>query len=377
MIQAGNLITLLRDKGIRFFTGVPDSCLKSLCTALLQYDGVIEHVVAANEGNCMGLAVGNFLATGRPAVVYMQNSGLGNAVNPIASLLAREVYSVPALLIIGWRGAPGTKDEPQHALQGKITLELLETLNIPYQILDEDSDPAAIVDMLYATMMERGAPVALVVRKGTFAPEAGSAGGNAALIQREQALNTILDALPCHCACFATTGKTGRELFALREKRGEPQKDFLTVGGMGHASSIALGAALATAKPVVCLDGDGAFLMHMGAASLVGNRKPANFIHVILNNGCHESVGGQPTCAPDSDFVQIGKACGYATCVHAACEDEVQKALARAAVTPGPHLIEILVKPGSRSDLGRPSIPPVENKRNIMEHLQSNVMEAL
>lgn len=377
MIRANDLVTALRGKGIRFFTGVPDSCLKSFCTVLLQYSGIVEHVIAANEGNSMGLAIGSYLATGKPAVVYMQNSGLGNALNPIVSLLAREVYSVPALLIVGWRGAPETRDEPQHALQGKITLELLETLDIPYQILDKGADPAPIVDTLYAAMIERGAPVALVVRKGTFAPEAGGRGGNPALMQREQALDIILDTLPCHWAFFATTGKTGRELFALRKKRGEPQKDFLTVGGMGHASSIALGAAITAEKPVICLDGDGAFLMHMGAASMVGALKPANFIHIVFNNGCHESVGGQPTCAPDADFVQIGKACGYVSSVRAACADGLQKALAHAAGTPGPHLVEIAVKPGSRPDLGRPDIPPAENKNTTMEHLHSNELEAL
>lgn len=374
--------------GTRFFTGVPDSLLKNFCAYITDNAPNALNIIAANEGCAVGLCVGHYLAAGEVPLVYMQNSGLGNTVNPILSLADSDVYSVPLVMLIGWRGMPGIHDEPQHIKQGKVTLALLDAMRIPYVILsDSESEAAAQLDFCYKTIRQTSAPFAIVVRKGTFAPYALKNNRETdADLTREEAIGRILEASPLGAAFVSTTGMISRELFEMREKRGEGHgHDFLTVGGMGHASQIALGIALSCPhRPVVCLDGDGAALMHTGGLTTIGTRRPRNLTHIVLNNGAHDSVGGQPTVALQVDLCKIALAAQYRSAVKAVTEKELDDALFAAMLDErllsalpesggagGPSFIEVRVKKGSRSDLGRPTTTPQENKKALMKFLAS------
>ena len=369
MINPETFYNSLRNRGIGLLAGVPDSLLKHLCAYVDAYCCANEHIITANEGNAVALAAGYHLATGKIGAVYMQNSGLGNCVNPLASLADPEVYSIPILLIIGWRGEPGVKDEPQHVKQGRVTPGLLEVLEIPFQILQAESDLEQVLDKTFDKIKETNAPAALLVRKGTFVScKVQFKVENAAVFKREEALAEILNLADPDDLFISTTGKTSRELFELRAKRGESQRDFLTVGSMGHTSSIAFGTALGKPdKRLICLDGDGSFIMHMGAMPVIGSRKPANLIHVILNNQAHESVGGQPTAAGKMDLEAISKACGYNAYHSARDVLSLQRAWKDLDNFQGPQLLEISITVGSRSDLGRPTSTPQENKQAFMK----------
>jgi|LSQX01.3.fsa_nt_gb phosphonopyruvate decarboxylase len=363
----------LRNHGISFFTGVPDSLLKDFCAYLEDHLPRERHVIAANEGGALALAAGHYLATGSPGLVYMQNSGLGNAVNPLTSLLDPLVYSIPALLLVGWRGEPGTKDEPQHARQGQITLELLETLKVSYALLPREAAEAEeLLRRAAVHMKERREPFALVVSKGTFEPYAlASNPPSPGTMTREEAVQLILSRLDPSAIVVSTTGGTSREVFEYRAglKEGH-QRDFLTVGSMGHASQIALGIALAQGqRQVYCLDGDGALLMHMGGLAIIGELSPRNFKHILLNNGAHDSVGGQPTAALSLDIPALARACGYRTALQAVTGTEVEAGLDQLKLSPGPALLEIVVKKGARKDLGRPTTSPAENKEAFMQFI--------
>ena len=378
MIDTLALVQSLRDRGVALFAGVPDSLLAAFSTALLQQLDGRSHVITAHEGQAVAMAMGHYLATGSPGLVYMQNSGLGNAVNPLASLADPAVYGVPMLLLVGWRGQPGHKDEPQHVKQGEITEGQLALLGIPHWVVGPDSPAEALLDQAWAVMTERCGPVALLVQAGALGPvsepapgdDMGSLAGAPARLLREAAIGHILDASQPADLVIATTGKTGRELHELRQARGELQCDFLTVGGMGHASSIALGVALAQPqRRVICLDGDGAMLMQLGAAAIIGDLKPANLLHVLLNNRAHDSVGGQPTVGGRIDFGGIARACGYASYQAARDAAGIAAALGRSRATLGPHLLEVHLAPGARADLGRPRSTPQANKLAVMQHL--------
>ena len=379
MLNTRHFVDALRARGVRLFAGVPDSLLASLSTTLMQSERKDEHIITANEGNAVALAMGHYLATGRPAVVYMQNSGLGNTVNPVSSLADPEVYGIPMLFIVGWRGEPGHKDEPQHVKQGRITEGQLDLLDIPHWIVDQDSDAEALLDAAWQAMTARGGPVALLVRAGAFddvkfTPPAHPLGWPEGLapLRREAAIARVLELLAPEDIVLATTGKTGREVFELRAGAGQAQRDFLTVGGMGHTASIALGIALARPeRRVVCLDGDGSMLMHLGATAIVGDLAPANLVHVLLNNQSHESVGGQPTVAGRIDFAGIARACGYAA-YHSARElDGIAAVFGALPAQAGPVLIEIHLWQGARKDLGRPTSTPQQNKAAFMAHIGS------
>lgn len=372
MIDAEVLLKEFSKLGSGLITGVPDSLLSKL-SACAEVKKFIPHIITANEGNAIGLALGEYLVSQNPAVVYMQNSGLGNTVNPLASLMDEDVYSIPVFLVIGWRGEPGVKDEPQHVKQGKITLGQLELLGIPYRIIgQEDSENTVLenVKTLWSLMLDKSKPVALVVRKGAIT-------GNwklepdqfCAHFKREHAIETVLKQIPRNSFVVATTGKTGRELYELREQRGEPHHDFLTVGGMGHASSIAYGVARKTKKTVVCLDGDGAALMHLGALGIIGNSGIKNFLHLIFNNRAHESVGGQPTVAGNINFELISKALGYEKFAKVEDEAELISAIEDFKSSPSLTLIEVVLQQGSRENLGRPKSSPVENKLEVISFL--------
>ena len=381
MIEPGLFIDSLQRRGVDLFAGVPDSLLKGLCSYMSATLPSEQYITAASEGGAMGLAAGHYLATGRPAMVFMQNSGLGNTVNPLLSLLDPKVYSIPALLVIGLRGDPDTAhkvggtDEPQHVSQGKLTVPLLETMRIPWAFVPEDpSSLERVLDEAFRYMQDASAPYALMVKKGTFLSTAKAKSADTAVLPtRESAIEALLEALPSDAAIVSTTGMISRELYELREKRCEGhEKDFLTVGSMGHASQIALGVALACPeRTVVCLDGDGAFLMHMGSAAITGQRAPKNFIHVLLNNGAHDSVGGQPTVARNISCMDVASACGYSSYGPADSLEMLREAVSESlADKEGARFIEVLVRKGARKDLGRPSAPPALNKHRFMDFLK-------
>ena len=362
-------------QGFEFFAGVPDSQLKALCSFLMDRYGLdpAHHVIAANEGNAVALAAGYHLATGKVPVVYLQNSGLGNIVNPVASLLNEKVYGVPCLFIVGWRGEPGVHDEPQHIFQGEITLSLLENLDIPAFVIDKATTPEQVEGKLaeYRALFAQGKQAAFVIRKGALEYNGKTVYRNDHPMGREEAIGHILSASG-EDAVVSTTGKASREVYELREAKGQGHgHDFLTVGSMGHSSSIALGIALQ--KPnrrVWCLDGDGAALMHLGAMAVIGAKGPANLIHVVLNNEAHESVGGMPTVAGRVDLCAVARACGYPRVFSVDCPETLNEALGQAKSINQLTFIEVKCALGARSDLGRPATTPRQNKAAFMEHLE-------
>jgi phosphonopyruvate decarboxylase len=375
MIKPLEFYNLLKRNEIEFFTGVPDSLLKSFCAFVKDSTTASHNIIAANEGNALALAAGYYLATKRIALVYMQNSGLGNIVNPITSLTDPLVYSIPALLLVGWRGEPGKKDEPQHAKQGKITLELLETLGVKYSVFSTDTsneEMEKIVNAAVKHMTENKEPYALVVRKDTFEDyKLKSAVKTDFQLTREEAISIIVENIDEEDIIVSTTGMASRELFEFRERRGEAhERDFLTVGSMGHASQIALGIALAKPdRQVYCLDGDGALIMHMGGLATIGSIAPGNYKHFIINNGAHDSVGGQPTVGFNIDIKSIAGASGYNTVLSAETTQELIEKINLLKASEGPALLEVKVNKGARKDLGRPTNTPEQNKRDFMNFL--------
>lgn len=369
MIQPKDFFEAMSARGVGFYAGVPDSLLANFCAYVDDQGGRDKHLITANEGNAVALAMGYHMATNKVATVYMQNSGLGNTVNPLTSLADPQVYKVPMLLVVGWRGEPGFKDEPQHVKQGRVTLPQLDVLEIPHWVLDANSDVNTILDAAFASMRERNAPVALVVRKDTFAKyKPQNTPAEASNLAREAALEQLLQLCAEDDLIVSTTGKTSREVFELRVKHGQKQRDFLTVGGMGHTASIALGVAIGQPqRRVVCLDGDGSLLMHMGSMPVIAGYKPERFVHVLLNNESHESVGGQATAAGLVNFAQLADAVGYAGYAVANDVPSLQQAWQSLAHKQGPVLLEVKIKNGSRDDLGRPTTTAEQNKLAFME----------
>ena len=360
---------------VGLFAGVPDSLLKEFCSYLSQCAGPDEHVVVANEGAGIALASGHYLSSSGIALVYMQNSGLGNAVNPLLSLTCRDVYAIPLIMLIGWRGETGTNDEPQHLAQGRLTLPLLETIGIPQRLLPRDTTGAVeCLEESVSTAKSLSAPVAIVVRRDTFVGISDNAVvSNGYEMSREEAISLIVENLDDRDALVSTTGKISRELYECRLLRSGvgSEQDFLAVGSMGHASQIALGVALAQPeRRVYCLDGDGALIMHLGSLAIIGSRSPRNFVHVVLNNGCHESVGGQPTAGFDIDVPQIAKACGYRTTISATSLPELRTSLKSMSNEEGPCLLEVRVSSDSRKELGRPEPSLLDNRNRFMKFLQ-------
>ncbi len=362
--------------GSDFYTGVPDSQLKALCNYLMDRYGIDprHHVIAANEGNCTALAAGYHLATGKVPVVYMQNSGEGNIINPVASLLNDKVYAIPMIFIVGWRGEPGIHDEPQHVFQGEVTVKLLEDMDIATFIIGSDTTEEELKSKMeeFGTILAAGKDVAFVIRKGalTDAPKVEYKNNN--MMIREEIIRHIVKASG-EDPIVSTTGKASRELFETRVANGQSHKyDFLTVGSMGHSNSIALGVAVNKPETRVwCVDGDGAVLMHMGSMAVLGSNKPKNIIHVVINNGAHETVGGMPTVAGNIDLVAIAKACGYPNAVCVDNFDDLDKELEMAKGRNELSLIEVKCSIGARDDLGRPTTTALENKQNFMEYLKT------
>ena len=374
MIRPLFFYELLKENGTGFFTGVPDSLLKSFCAYLTDTAGSKNHIIAANEGCAVGLAAGYYFATGNVPLVYMQNSGLGNTVNPLLSLADREVYSVPLLLVIGWRGEPNVHDEPQHIKQGRVTCSLLDAMEIPYCVLsDEETEAKLQLEKAYSHIKALSSPYAIVVRKGIF--DSYKLKTNEAVpaeMSREEAIEKIVLNAPSNACFVSTTGMASRELYELRDKHGQGHaKDFLTVGSMGHASQIALGIALTKEdKPVFCIDGDGAAIMHLGGLTAIGSQRPKNMVHIVLNNGAHDSVGGQPTVGRKINLCAVAQACGYDKVVSVKTLEELQSRLKELCINSGSVFIEVLVSKGARADLGRPKSSPIENKKAFMEFLE-------
>jgi phosphonopyruvate decarboxylase len=381
MIDTEYFFKNLLEKNVEFFAGVPDSLLKNICSYITDNTSSKNHIIAANEGNALALGIGYHLASGKLPLIYMQNSGLGNIVNPLLSLADPDVYSVPMLLMIGWRGEPNVKDEPQHKKQGRVTLKMLEAMEVPYQVLSIDtSDKQAkeIIKKASKEALKNNTPYAIVVKKGSFSEYKLKKDETANLpLFREDAIKIIVDNLDDKDIVVSTTGVASRELFEYREelKQGH-EKDFLTVGGMGHANQIALGIALQKPdRSVFCLDGDGAALMHMGSMAINGNIECDNFKHIVFNNGAHDSVGGQPTVGYTTDFQSIANASGYDLVLQAETNEEAEKCIEDLRVFKGKVFLEIKVKKGFRKDLGRPTTTPKENKQNLMKFIKEDYYE--
>ena len=372
MISPKFFIEALREKGIDCFAGVPDSLLKNICAYITDHFDAAHNIIAANEGAAVGLAAGHYLATGQPACVYMQNSGEGNIINPLASLTDQEVYNIPVLLLIGWRGRPGVHDEPQHVKQGKVTTGLLNVMGVNYEVLSKEEDKAAKQIEKAAKALANKEVFALVIEKDTFEDyKLQNVEVNVLTMSREEAIQTVAAALGEKDCIVSTTGMISRELFEYRAAMNQGhERDFLTVGSMGHASQIALGIALAQPeRRVWCFDGDGAAIMHMGSMAIVANKAPKNYVHVVFNNGAHDSVGGQPTVGLKIDLPAVAKAVGYKNAFSVDNKEDMLECLKALRLVEGPVLLQVCVKKGNRKDLGRPTTTPIQNKEALMNFL--------
>jgi phosphonopyruvate decarboxylase len=378
MIDTEFFFKCLLKNNINFFSGIPDSLLKNICAYISDHTDSKNHIIAANEGNALAIGIGYHLATGKLPLIYMQNSGLGNIVNPLLSLSDPEVYSIPMLLMIGWRGQPGIKDEPQHKKQGKVTIEMLETMGVPYQILSTDKTNEQAYEIIKTATIEalnNNSPYAIVVQKDVFSKYTTKNDDSVNYeLLREDAIKAIVKNLDDKDIIISTTGVASRELFEYRvETNRGHNKDFLTVGGMGHANQIALGIAIQKPnRKVFCLDGDGGALMHMGSIAINGNVKCNNFRHIILNNGAHDSVGGQPTVGFNIDFQNIAKASGYDLVLGAETNKEIAESMETLKKFDGKVFFEIKVRKGFRKNLGRPTTTPKKNKEDLMKFIREN-----
>ena len=368
-----DFFNILKENNVNCFCGVPDSLLKDFCAYVTDNVDTRNHTITANEGNAIALAAGHYLATSNPAVVYMQNSGIGNCVNPLLSLTDEEVYNIPLLMLIGWRGEPDKKDEPQHIKQGKVTDKLLEAMGIKYEILPEDFESAKpMINEAFKYMKETKCPFAFIIKKGLFEKYSlKNKKQNSFELKREDAIETVIKALEEKDVIVATTGHISREVYETRNRLGQSHKqDFLTVGSMGHSSSIALGIALE--KPernIYCFDGDGAFLMHQGAIVVKASKALTNFKHIVFNNEAHDSVGSQPTAINVAKIDKIALEAGYKKSYTVSTKDELNKILPEFISQKCTALLEIKVQCGAREDLGRPKEKPWENKELFMENL--------
>ena len=359
----------LKQAGVEFITGVPDTLLNEFCLSIEENWSKEKHIIAANEGNAIALASGYHLSTGTVPLIYMQNSGMGNTLNPLLSLSNKEVYSIPMILLIGWRGDPSVKDHAQHKKQGELTLVLLDDLDIPYKILMDDEE-AVLEASQWAvdTAKEINTPVALIAKKNVL--EKGSKLDLSQLpseyeMFREDVIENLLNHLPKDTIYVAATGRATRELYYLRKHRNESnENDFLNIGAMGHTSSIALGIAIAQKdRYVVCLDGDASAIMHLGAFAIQGNQDVSNLLHVVMNNGVHESVGGQASVGFNIDLTSIAKHSGYNTVEQAAANSsEFLNAVDQLSQANKPAFVEVKIRKGMRSKLPPLNIVPKELK---------------
>tara|TARA_B100000965_G_scaffold346327_1_gene317601 strand:+ start:6292 stop:7416 length:1125 start_codon:yes stop_codon:yes gene_type:complete len=368
MIKTNSFYKTLKKNNINFFTGVPDSLLKNICAYISDISPKNKHIIAANEGGAVGLGIGYNLATGNIPLVYMQNSGLGNAINPLLSLADPDVYSIPMILMVGWRGEPGKKDEPQHIKQGKINEKLIESMDIPYFILSANSNYEKVISESVSIAKDKSCPVILLVKKNTFEKYTLTESGfSKYALTREDAIKGVVEQMNKNDIIVCTTGKASRELFEYRKSiKHNHDCDFLTVGGMGHANQIALAIALEKKnKKVYCFDGDGALIMHAGSLGIIGAQKPKNFKHIIFNNGSHDSVGGQPTIGSEINLRDISLGFQYNNYFRINSHKAIKKTFKEFKNSIGPSFLEIMITKGSRKDLGRPTIAPIDNKKDF------------
>jgi len=374
MLDTSKFFSCLTENGVEFFTGVPDSLLKYFCAYLIENVSHENNIVAANEGNAIGIAAGYHLSTGNIPMVYMQNAGLGNALNPLMSLVAKEVYNIPILLLIGWRGKPGTEAACQHIKQGEITIDLLDTMEIPYFILPEDiSEAENLIEDTINDMYNDNLTRAIIVPRYTFSEYSlKEIESKRCEMKREEAIEIIIKSLQTDDVVVSSTGKISREVYEVRERFEEShENDFLMVGSMGHASQIALGIASRDEdKQVVCIEGDGSLIMHMGGLSTITWQDTKNLKHIILNNCAYDSAGGQPTAAPLLDFLKISEGAGYSKAIRAETAKELKEKLEELFNSEGPAMLEVVVEKGARDDLGRPDIGAIERKKQFMDFLQ-------
>lgn len=354
------------ENGYEYFCGVPDSTLKSFCSFV--DDHAKDHLICANEGSAIGNAIGYHLATNKVPVIYMQNSGFGNAINPILSMASKEIYQIPMLIIIGWRGEPGLKDEPQHIHQGKVLLPSLDSMELDYDILPTkyESTQKLITDIT-SKIKSKKRPYFLVVKKGTFDNYESKQSKSLNTLNRIEVIKEITQTFRSE-KFISSTGYISRELFQIREETNTDHSlDFLTIGAMGHASQIAYSYAKHSKKRTICLDGDGSFLMHMGGATAIKSRPHTNIIHIVLNNGAHLSVGGQPTIAEKLSLDKIASECGFEHTYSVSSQSELTKTLTKIKDKTGPIFIDIKVNKEIKKDLMRPNLSPLEMKNLFME----------
>ncbi len=358
---------------IDFFTGVPDSKIKPFCNYLVnKYYNTNKLTIAVNEGNAVSLAAGFYLATNKYPCVFMQNSGIGNIVNPVTSLTDQSMFGIPIIYVIGWRGEPNKIDAPQHIKQGSITKDLLNLLGIYSIEVDKDTTSFELKENIdvFNDKLAQNKSVAILVKDKFFDHIDNPLIGSNSSLTREQVISKVLG-ISGDDIIVSTTGKTSRELFELRKQREEGHfRDFLIVGSMGHASAVSLGVAINTKKRVWMIDGDGSLLMHMGAMALIGTKDESNIIHIVINNGSHESVGNYPTIANKLDLCQIAKGFGYQKCIRITKLENLDNALAEIKNSTRSVFLEIRVRPGSRSNLGRPSFSPKDNKVMFMNYIK-------
>ncbi len=374
MIRPEFFIEKLRESGIDCFAGVPDSLLKSICAYITDRCDSKHNIITANEGAAVGLAAGHYLATGKPACVYLQNSGEGNIINPLASLTDQEVYNIPVLLLIGWRGRPGIHDEPQHVKQGKVTTGLLNVMGVNYEVLSKEEEKAEKQIAKAVKALQNREVFALVIEKDTFEDyKLQSVEENDLTMSREDAIWEVVSALGENDCIVSTTGMISRELFEYRTRMNQGhERDFLTVGSMGHTSQIALGIAMAKPnRKVWCFDGDGAAIMHLGSLAIVANNAPKNYVHIVFNNGAHDSVGGQPTVGLKIDLPAVAKAVGYKTTISVSTIELLKAEISKLNSLDGPILFEVRVRKGNRKELGRPTITPIQIKESFMQFLKN------
>ncbi len=374
MIDPKLYLDTLFDEGVSFFAGVPDSLLKDFCACVTASVKKEDHVITSNEGAAIGLAIGRHIGSGELPMVYLQNSGLGNIVNPLLSLASPQVYGIPMLILLGWRGEPGVKDEPQHVHQGSAMIDMLDSMNVPSIILSNDFEEASKQTKNAARQSKKlSAPIALIARKGIFKDyEIDKVKSNMEM-KREDAIIEAINSIEPNAAVISTTGMASRELFEYRAlKEMGHSRDFLTVGGMGHANQIGLGLASSQPnRPVYCFDGDGAALMHMGSLAIIGQSRRDNFIHILINNGVHGSVGGQPTVGFEIDFCKIAEACGYSYTAKIKKRNKIKEAIEKSRQIKGPCFIEIQTSPENKKNIGRPTSTPKENKEELIKFLNN------
>jgi len=367
MINPLEFYNAIKANGIEFFTGIPDSLLREFCFCIDENTSKSNHIISSNEGASIGLAIGYNLSTNKIPIVYLQNSGLGNIINPYTSLVHKSVFNIPVLFFIGWRGEPGVQDEPQHFFQGKITEDLLNLLEISFEVLEPETNRAInqlknVVQKIKST----GQPHALLVKTKTFNKYDYKKTSSLPSLNREECIELLLSKIGKEDIVISTTGKTSRELYEISSKNKNTNPKFFTIGGMGHSSQIALGISNFSSKRVFCLDGDGSIIMHMGSLGIIGQHSSGSLYHILFNNGTHESVGGQPSIGNNIDFKKLSNSLGYSSYYKVTTLKNLTEFFDNIEDTSSvPCFVEIQIESFSRNDLGRPGESPKKQKENF------------